>query len=75
MSNGSHVLTAKAFDAAGNSTTSAPVNFSVNNVTAQQLLLNSGFESGATNWTASSGVITNDASESAHAARRVVRAR
>ena len=67
VSNGSHVLTAKAYDAAGNSTTSAAVNFSVSNVTAQQLVLNSGFESGATNWTASSGVITNDASESAHA--------
>ena len=66
VANGSHVLTAKAYDAAGNSTTSAAVNFSVNNVTAQQLVLNSGFESGATNWTATSGVITNDASESAH---------
>jgi len=66
VSNGSHVLTAKAYDAAGNSATSAAVNFSVNNVTAQQLVLNSGFESGATNWTATSGVITNDASESAH---------
>ncbi len=66
VANGSHVLTAKAYDAAGNSTTSTAVNFSVNNVTAQQLVLNSGFESGATSWTATSGVITNDASESAH---------
>ncbi|MTW13396.1 carbohydrate-binding protein CenC [Pseudoduganella eburnea] len=66
VSNGTHSLTAKAYDAAGNSATSAAVNFSVNNVTAQQLVLNSGFESGATNWTATSGVITNDATESAH---------
>jgi len=66
VANGSHALTAKAYDAAGNSAVSAPVNFSVNNTTAQQLLLNSGFESGATNWTATSGVITNDATESAH---------
>jgi hypothetical protein len=67
VANGTHSLTAKAYDAAGNSATSAAVNFSVNNVTAQQLVLNSGFESGATNWTATSGVITNDATESAHA--------
>ena len=68
VSNGTHVLTAKAFDAAGNSALSSAVNFSVNNTTAtQQLVLNSGFESGSTNWSASSGVITNDASVSAHA--------
>ncbi|WP_028103660.1 CehA/McbA family metallohydrolase [Pseudoduganella violaceinigra] len=66
VANGSHVLTAKAYDAAGNSTLSAPVNFSVNNATAQQLLQNSGFESGATVWSASSGVITNDASVAGH---------
>lgn len=68
VSNGTHVLTAKAFDAAGNSALSSAVNFSVNNTTiTQQLLLNSGFESGSTSWSASSGVITNDSSVSGHA--------
>ena len=66
VANGSHTLTAKAYDAAGNSTLSAPVSFSVNNVTAQQLILNSGFESGATSWSATSGVITNDSTVAAH---------
>ncbi|MES2149841.1 MAG: Ig-like domain-containing protein [Pseudomonadota bacterium] len=65
LSNGSHTLTAKAWDAAGNNKTSAAVSFSVSNG-ATQLVLNSGFESGATSWTASSGVITNDASQAAH---------
>lgn len=32
----------------------------------QQLLLNPGFESGAVNWTATAGVITNSASQAAH---------
>ena len=63
--NGTHALTARAFDAAGNSTLSTPVNFSVSNITTQQLILNGGFESGASNWSASSGVITNDSSVSA----------
>ncbi|MFJ8139874.1 putative Ig domain-containing protein [Streptomyces sp. NPDC096013] len=35
--------------------------------TSTQLLGNAGFESGNTTWTASSGVITNDTGESAHA--------
>ncbi|WP_406442442.1 putative Ig domain-containing protein [Streptomyces sp. NBC_01613] len=35
--------------------------------TSSQLLGNPGFESGNTTWTASSGVITNDSGESAHA--------
>ena len=34
LANGSHTLTAKAFDAAGNSATSTPVAFSVSNATA-----------------------------------------
>ncbi|MCG7208338.1 M4 family metallopeptidase [Streptomyces arenae] len=34
--------------------------------TSSQLLGNNGFESGSTTWTASSGVITNSSSESAH---------
>ncbi len=36
LTNGSHALTAKAFDAAGNSTTSSVVNFTVNNPTSTQ---------------------------------------
>ncbi|MET7570912.1 putative Ig domain-containing protein [Streptomyces sp. NPDC005492] len=35
--------------------------------TSTQLLGNAGFESGSTTWTASSGVITNDTGEAAHA--------
>ena len=65
LANGSHTLTAKAYDAAGNSMTSAGVAFSVNNVTAQQLIANGGFESGSASWSATSGVITNDASQAA----------
>ena len=65
VANGTHALTAKAFDAAGNSTLSSAVNFSVNNTTAQQLILNGGFESGSTSWSATSGVITNDSSVAA----------
>jgi hypothetical protein len=65
LSNASHALTAKAFDGAGNSTTSAPVNFTVSNAAAVQRILNPGFESGTASWTASSGVITTDASQPA----------
>ncbi|QYF94880.1 CehA/McbA family metallohydrolase [Massilia sp. PAMC28688] len=67
LTNGSHSLTAKAFDAANNSTLSAPVSFSVNNTTSvtKQLVLNPGFESGGTSWTATSGVITNDSGQAA----------
>jgi hypothetical protein len=65
LANGSHTLTAKAYDAAGNSTTSSGVAFSVNNTTAQQLIVNGGFESGSASWTATSGVISNDSSTAA----------
>ena len=68
LTNASHALTARARDAAGNSTTSAAFNFTINNVAATvEQIRNPGFESGATNWTATSGVITNDASFAAHA--------
>lgn len=61
LSNGSHTLTAKAYDAAGNIGTSAPVAFSVSNgSTPTELVVNGSFESGAASWTATSGVITND---------------
>ncbi|WLI89357.1 Ig-like domain-containing protein [Massilia sp. R2A-15] len=65
LTNGSHSLTAKAYDAAGNVATSSAASFSVNNA-ATQLIVNGGFESGATSWTASSGVITSDATQPAH---------
>jgi hypothetical protein len=66
LSNASHSLTAKAYDAAGNVGTSSAVSFTVNNA-SKQLILNGGFESGTSSWTASSGVITNDSTEAAHA--------
>ena len=67
LTNGAHSLTARAYDAAGNSTVSSAVSFSINNVAASQVLLNTGFESGAASWTATSGVITSDATQPAHA--------
>ena len=66
LANGSHALTAKAYDAAGNSATSAAASFSVSNG-ATQLVVNGGFESGVSPWTATTGVITSDAGEAAHA--------
>ncbi|WP_460726396.1 Ig-like domain-containing protein [Lysobacter rhizosphaerae] len=66
LSNATHSLTAKAYDAAGNNATSSAVLFSVNNGSAVERMVNGSFESGSTNWTASSGVITNDASYAAH---------
>jgi hypothetical protein len=66
-SNASHTLTTKAYDAAGNIGTSAGVAVTVSNATAQQLLGNTGFETGtASPWVAASGVVTNSASEAAH---------
>jgi hypothetical protein len=66
LANGSHSLTAKAYDAAGNIGTSTAFAFSVSN-TAQQLIVNGGFESGATSWTATTSVITSDVTYPAHA--------
>ena len=68
LANGTHSLVAKAYDAANNVGTSTTVSFSVNNVIVEtELVQNGGFESGSTNWTATSGVITNASGESAHA--------
>ena len=67
LTNASHALTAKAYDAAGNTQTSTAASFTVNNPVLTQVLLNTGFESGAASWTATSGVITSDASQAAHA--------
>jgi hypothetical protein len=66
LTNASHALTAKAFDAAGNNKLSAAVNFTISNTVATtQRLLNPGFESGTASWTATSGVITSDATQAA----------
>lgn len=65
LSNGSHSLVAKAYDAANNVGTSSAVSFSVNNQTSTQLMLNGGFESVSASWTATSGVISNDSSYAA----------
>ena len=60
LANGSHTLTAKAYDAANNVGTSSAVAFSVSNTTAAvERIVNGGFESGSTSWTATSGVITS----------------
>ncbi len=68
LTNGSHTLTAKAYDAAGNVGTSTAVSFSVSNSTStgSELILNGGFESGATSWTQTSGVIGTYTGEPAH---------
>ena len=64
VTDGSHSLTTKAYDAANNVGTSVAVNVSVSNGggcgVASQLLLNPGFESGNTGWTGTAGVITNN---------------
>ncbi len=70
LANGSHTLTAKAYDAAGNVGTSTSVSFSVSNTTppaSSELVTNGGFESGTTGWTQTSGVIAqNGTSEPTH---------
>ncbi|MCU6435684.1 Ig-like domain-containing protein [Undibacterium sp. Jales W-56] len=67
LSNGTHSLIAKAYDAANNIGTSSAVSFTVNNTTATQLILNGGFESASASWTASSGVISSDTTQASHA--------
>ena len=67
LANGSHTLVARAYDAAGNNRASTPVSFSISNVTAPvQRIVNGGYESGSTGWTATSGVITSSSSVAAH---------
>jgi hypothetical protein len=70
VANGAYSLTSKAYDAAGNVGTSAAVSVTVNNTTgsctvSSNLLLNPGFESGAVNWTTTTGVIDSAASPAA----------
>jgi subtilisin family serine protease len=64
VANGAYALTSKAFDASGNSGTSASVSVTVSNTAptcgiTEQLLINPGFESGNVTWAASTGVIGN----------------
>lgn len=72
LADGSHSLVAKAYDAAGNVGTSSTVSFSVSNGSGgsggggTELIGNGGFESGATVWTETSGVINSDTNEPAH---------
>jgi Zn-dependent metalloprotease len=67
LTNASHTLTAKAYDAAGNVGTSTGVSFTVSNATSgAELILNGGFESGTASWTQTSGVIGTYTGEPAH---------
>ncbi|MBI3713054.1 MAG: CehA/McbA family metallohydrolase [Burkholderiales bacterium] len=66
LSNGSHSLVAKAYDAANNIGTSSTVSFTVNNQTSTQLITNGGFESVGASWTVTSGVISNSSTYAAH---------
>jgi hypothetical protein len=62
LTNGTHSLTAKAHDAAGNVGNANAVAFSVSNGTTgggTQLLKNPGFESGAVSWSGGSGIVNN----------------
>jgi hypothetical protein len=68
LADGTHALVARAYDAAGNVGTSASASFSVSNSgTTAQLISNGSFEGGSASWTQTSGVITSDSSEPAHA--------
>ena len=69
LSNASHSLVAKAYDAAGNVGTSTTVTFTISNSgggTSSELILNGGFESGAVNWTGTTGDIGTWTGEPAH---------
>lgn len=66
LTNTSHTLVAKAYDAANNIGTSSAVAFSVNNAPAAvERIVNGSFESGSTSWSSTSGVITSDSSYAA----------
>ncbi|MYM96509.1 CehA/McbA family metallohydrolase [Duganella vulcania] len=71
---GEHFYYAKVTQNDGNILWSAPVWVTQNSgggtttpPTATQLIVNGGFESGAASWTATSGVISDDSSQAAHA--------
>ncbi|MGW0136409.1 putative Ig domain-containing protein [Streptomyces sp. NPDC003299] len=66
---GTYQVTVTAADATGASGSASftwTVGSSGGTCTSSQLLANPGFESGATGWNATSGVITNDTGEAAH---------
>lgn len=66
LANGSHTLVARASDAAGNVGVSSAVAFSVDNSAPPvERIVNGGFESGKTGWTATSGVITKSSTYAA----------
>ncbi|MCX4577406.1 putative Ig domain-containing protein [Streptomyces sp. NBC_01571] len=67
---GTYAVTVTAKDSTGASGSASftwTVSTSGGGCTSAQLLGNPGFESGSASWTASSGVITNDTGEAAHA--------
>jgi hypothetical protein len=57
--NGTHTVTARAHDAAGNSTTSSAATITVNNTTGGELVVNGGFEGSTSPW-----VLTNTVASS-----------
>lgn len=73
MLNGTYAFTAKTTDSAGLTKVSTAVNATIVNPvsavacsTSSQLLLNPGFEAGASNWTAPSTAIINNTAYAAH---------
>ena len=71
VADGSYVLTSKAYDAAGNVGTSPNLTVTVKNAggtcgTTKQLFQNNDFESGATVWNATSGIIDDTDPANAH---------
>ena len=67
LTNGTHSLMAKASDAAGNIGSSTSLPFTISNpIVATERILNGGFESGATSWTQTTGVITSSTTQAAH---------
>ncbi|MDE3246184.1 MAG: M4 family metallopeptidase, partial [Acidobacteriota bacterium] len=77
LTNATHSLVAKAYDAAGNVGTSTAVSFTINNTTppppppgGTQLILNGGFETATSPWTGTTGDIGAWTGEPAHAGTR-----
>jgi hypothetical protein len=71
VTNGSHTIVSKAFDAAGNVGTSSTITVTVSNSggTVTELIGNGGFENGSSTpapWTVTSGVVNNSTSEPPH---------
>jgi PKD repeat protein len=65
---GTYSVSEKVTDSVNGTTNTKTASVTVSGgITPVELVKNGGFESGATSWTASSGVITNTSGESAHA--------